>query len=424
MNLPLSILLVFLLALLTLVSYVDRLYHEMGKFLSREFEENIEAYEQLVEPRLGFTRERASLSMAMLTQICMASIGVLIGYLLFIEQRWVGLDLVQAAVSLVFIIVIFNRLLPHIFFVRTKGKWLAKFVPLLRALVYLSMPASILLGFALSVASLSKEHAEKEPEHPSEAVDAFIEAGQEEGILEQTDRDLIQSVVEFGGKTVREVMTPRPKMVAVPTSMTIAEFTELLSKTPYSRIPVYEGDIDHIKGVIYSKDLLQVPDSEASTKTVADLMKSDVHFVPETKLGSELLREMQHDNIRLSVVIDEYGGVAGLVTIEDLVEEIVGEIRDEHEKSDVVKESDTSYIFNGNTDIDLLEKLLGGVRGDEKEATTIGGLVSELAGRIPRVGEVFEHNGLRFEVLDSTERRVERVRVSLQNLPAAKQVQA
>ena len=424
MNLPLSILLVVLLAVLTLVSYVDRLYHEMGKFLSREFEENIEAYEQLVEPGLGFTRERASLSMAMLTQICMASIGVLIGYLLFIEQRWVALDLVQAAVSLVFIIVIFNRLLPHIFFVRTKGEWLAKLVPVLRILIYVAMPASILLGFALSVASLSKEHAEKEPEHPSEAVDAFIEAGQEEGILEETDRDLIQSVVEFGGKTVREVMTPRPKMVAVPASMTIAEFTELLSKTPYSRIPVYEGDIDHITGVMYTKDLLQVPDTEAGSKVVADLMKTDVHFVPETKLGSELLREMQHDNIRLSIVIDEYGGVAGLVTIEDLVEEIVGEIRDEHEKSDVVKESDSSYIFNGNTDIDLLEKLLGGVRPDEKEATTIGGLVSELAGRIPTVGEVFEHNGLRFEVLESTERRVERVRVSLQNLPAARQVQA
>jgi len=424
MNLPLSILLVFLLAVLTLVSYVDRLYHEMGKFLSREFEENIETYEELVEPRLGFTRERASLSMAMLRQICMAFIGVLVGYLLFIEQRWVALDLVQAAVSLIFIIVIFNRLLPHIFFVRTRGKWLARFVPVLRTLIYLAMPATILLGFALSVASLSKEHAEKEPEHPSEAVDAFIEAGQEEGILEETDRDLIQSVVEFGGKTVREVMTPRPEIVAVPGTMTIAEFTELLNKTPYSRIPVYEGNIDHIKGVMYTKDLLQIPDTEAGSRTVADFMKTDVHFVPETKLGSELLREMQHDNIRLSIVIDEYGGVAGLVTIEDLVEEIVGEIRDEHEKSDIVKESDTSYIFNGNTDIDLLEKLLGGVRPEEKEATTIGGLVSELAGRIPAPGEVFEHNGLRFEVLNSTERRVERVRVSLQNLPAARQVQA
>ena len=424
MNLPLVILLMFLLALLALVSYVDRLHHEMGKFLSREFQENIDAYEQSVEPRLGFTRDRVSLSMAVLTQICMASIGVLIGYLLFKDSGWVALDLFQAAVSLIFIIVIFNRLLPHIFFVRTKGEWLAKFVPVLRILIYLAVPVTMILGFALSVATLSKEHAEQEPEHPSEAVDALIEAGQEEGILEESDRDLIQSVVEFGDKTVREVMTPRPEIVAVPVTMTIAEFTEMLNKTPYSRIPVYEGDIDHIKGIMYTKDVLQVPDTEAGKTTVGDLMKTDVYFVPETKLGSELLREMQQDNIRLAIVADEYGGVAGLVTIEDLVEEIVGEIRDEHEKSDIVKESATSYIFNGNTDLDLLEKLLGGLRPDEKEATTIGGLVSELAGRIPAAGEVFEDNGLRFEVVDSTERRVERVRVSLQNVSAPKQIRA
>jgi CBS domain containing-hemolysin-like protein len=166
-----------------------------------------------------------------------------------------------------------------------------------------------------------------------------------------------------------------------------------------------------------------VADTDAATTTVADLMKPDVHFVPETKLGSELLREMQQENIRLSIVVDEYGSVAGLVTIEDLVEEIVGEIRDEHEKSDVIKESDTSYIFNGNTDLDLLEKFLG-FRPDEKEATTIAGLVSELAGHIPKAGEVFEEDGLRFEVLESTERRVERVRVTLQNVGDPKQVKA
>ena len=423
MNLPLFILLLFLLAVLTLVSYVDRLYHEMGKFLSREFQENITAYETLVEPRLGFTSARASLSMAMLTQMSMASIGVLIGYFLFQENRWVGLDLVQAAVSLIFIIVIFNRLLPHIFFVRTKGEWLAKFVPVLRFLIYLAMPATMIVGFALSVATLSKDHAQQEPEHPSEAVDALIEAGQEEGILEESDRDLIQSVVEFGDKTVREVMTPRPKIAAVPITMTIAEFTEMLNQSPYSRIPVYEGNIDHIKGVMYSKDLLQVADTDAASTTVADLMKPDVHFVPETKFGSELLREMQQENIRLSIVVDEYGSVAGLVTIEDLVEEIVGEIRDEHEKSDVIKESDSSYIFNGNTDLDLLEKILG-FRPDEKEATTIAGLVSELAGHIPKAGEIFEEDGLRFEVLESTERRVERVRVTLQSIPDPRQVKA
>jgi CBS domain containing-hemolysin-like protein len=414
MNLPLAILLLALMGLLTLVSYVDRLYAEMGKFLAREFEENIEAYEERVEPRLHVSRERAALSMTVLTGLSMSSIGVLIGYVLFMQKRWVVLDLVQAAVSLIFIIVIFHQLLPYLFFVRTKGEWLAGWAPVLRILIYLSLPATLILGFGLSVASLTKEHAEQQPEHPSEAVDALIEAGQEEGILEESDRDLIQSVVEFGDKTVREVMTPRPEIVAVPGTTTVEEFTELLKKYPYSRIPVYEGDIDHIKGIVYAKDVLQVSDVEARTRTVRDLMKTEVYFVPETKLGSELLREMQRDNARLAVVIDEYGSVAGLVTIEDLVEEIVGEIRDEHEKSEVVKESETSYIFNGNTDVDLLEKLLG-IRPEEKEATTIAGLVSELAGHIPKAGEVFAENGLRFEVLESTDRRVDRVRVSLQS---------
>jgi putative hemolysin len=413
MSLPLFILLLVLLALLALVSYVDRLHAEMGRFLSREFQENIDAYEEFVEPRLHAGRERAALSMAVLTQLSIASIGVLIGYVVFMEKRWVVLDLVQAAVSVILIVVIFNRLLPYVLFVRTRGQWLKHWVPVLRALIYLSLPATLILGFALSVTSLSKERTNRDPEHPSEAVDALIEAGQEEGILEESDRDLIQSVVEFGDKTVREVMTPRPEIVAVPVTTTIAVFTDLVKKHPYSRIPVYAGDIDHIKGIVYAKDLLQVPDVEAHTKTVRDLMKTDVYFVPETKLGSDLLREMQRDNVRLAVVIDEYGGVGGVVTIEDLVEEIVGEIRDEHEKAEVVKESETSYIFNGNTDIDLLEKVLG-IRPDEKEATTIAGLVSELAGHIPKAGEVFYENGLRFEVLDSTERRVGRVRVSLE----------
>ncbi len=413
MSLPLAFLSLLLMGLLTLVSYVDRLYAEMGKFLAREFEENIEAYEERVEPRLHVSRERAALSMAVLTQLSMAGIGVLIGYALFMEKRWVVLDFVQAAVSLVFIIVIFHQLLPHLFFVRTKGEWLAGWAPVLRVLIYLALPVTLIVSFGLSVTSLTKEHPGPQAERPSEAVDALIEAAQEEGILEESDRDLIQSVVEFGDKTVREVMTPRPEIVAVPLTTTVEEFTELLKKYSYSRIPVYEGDIDHIRGIVYAKDVLQVTDVEAHTKTVRDLMKTDVYFVPETKLGSELMREMQRDNLRLAIVVDEYGGVAGLVTIEDLVEEIVGEIRDEHEKSEIVKESETSYIFNGNTDVDLLEKLLG-VRPEEKEATTIAGLVSELAGHIPKAGEVFQENGLRFEVLESTERRVDRVRASLQ----------
>jgi CBS domain containing-hemolysin-like protein len=231
-------------------------------------------------------------------------------------------------------------------------------------------------------------------------------------------------VVEFGDKTVREVMTPRPEIVAVPITTTLQEFTEIINKYPYSRIPVYEGDIDHIQGIANSKDLLQLTDEEAATRTVRDIMKGDVYFVPEMKFGSELLREMQRDQVRIAIVVDEYGGVAGLVTIEDLVEEIVGEIRDEHERSEVTKESDTSYIFNGNTDLDLIDKLLGVRADDEKQATTVAGLVSEMAGHIPKPGEVFEENGLKFEVLESTERRVDRVRVSLAASATPPQVRA
>jgi CBS domain containing-hemolysin-like protein len=231
------------------------------------------------------------------------------------------------------------------------------------------------------------------------------------GILDESYSYLIQSVVQFSEKTAREAMKPRPEMVAVPAAMTVEKFIELLRVRPFSRVPVFEGTIDHIVGIVYAQDVLQVPDTEAQARTVASLMRKDVFFVPEMKLGSDLLREMQKKKLRMAVVIDEYGGVAGLVTIEDLVEEIVGEITDEHEASQVVRESENSYLVPGNMDVDRLEELLG-VRPERRGAATVAGLVSELAGRIPKKGEVIEDDGLRLEVLQATERRVERVRIS------------
>jgi CBS domain containing-hemolysin-like protein len=277
-------------------------------------------------------------------------------------------------------------------------------------MIYIVLPVTLVLGFLQSVTSLTKQQSEEQPESPAEAVDALIEAGQEEGIIQASDRDLIQSVVEFSGKTVREAMKPRPEMVAVPVDTTVEKFIELLRAKPFSRVPVYRDSIHNIVGIVHAQDVLQVPDTEASTRTVDTLMRKDVYFVPESKLGSELLREMRQNNVRIAIVVDEYGGVAGLVTIEDLVEEIVGEIRDEHEKSQVVKENDHSYIVPGNMDVDHLDELFG-VRPEGKEAATIAGLVSELAGRIPQKGEVIEEEGLRFEVLESTDRKVERVRI-------------
>ena len=412
MNFAIAIALVVLLALLTLSSYVDRVYAEIGKFLSREFQENIDNFEQQVEPKLKIGRSRAALSMAVLTQLLMAAIAMLMGFAVFREGIWSLDEVLEAALALLLIVIVFNRFLPYVFFSRTAGRWLGRWVLVLRVLIYLVLPVTLVLGFLQSVTSLTREHSEPQPETQAEAVDALIEAGQEEGILDESNRDLIQSVVQFSEKTVRDAMKPRPEMVTVAADTTLETLIELLRTRSFSRMPVFEGSIDNIVGLVYAKDVLQVPDSEAHTRTVASLMRKDIYFVPETKLASDLLREMQRNKVRMAIVIDEYGGVAGLVTIEDLVEEIVGEISDEHEIAQVVRENEYSYLVPGNMDVDRLEELLG-VRPERKGAATVAGLVSELAGRIPQKGEVIEEDGLRLEVLQSSDRRVERVRVSL-----------
>lgn len=411
MNLGVFIALFVLMGLLTLVSYVDRVYQEAGKFLSREFQDNVDVFEQRIEPKLGVGRSRASLAMAVLTQLTLAAIAFLIGYLVFTDPFWNIYEILQATIVLLLIVILCNRFLPFVFFSRTKGEWLIRWTPFVKILMYLVRPVTLVLGFLQSVASLTKQNTSEEPETSAEAVDALIEAGQEEGIIQEGDRDLIQSVVEFSGKTVREAMKPRPAMFAVPSNTTVERFIEMLRTKHYSRVPVYDGSIHSIKGIVYTQDVLQVPDSEAHARTVDTIMRRDVHFVPESKLGSDLLREMQKQNIRMAIVVDEYGGVAGLVTIEDLVEEIVGEIRDDRDKPEVVRDGERSFIVAGGMDVDRLNELFG-TRPEGKESATIAGLVSELAGRIPRKGEVIEDDGLRFEVLDSTDRKVERVRVT------------
>jgi putative hemolysin len=423
MNIAIAIGFVLLLGLLTLASYVDRVYTEIGRFLSREFQDNIDTFEQSVEPKLGVSRERAALSMAVLTQLTMAAIALLVGFAVFRDRAWSVQEILQATLSLIVVVIVFNRFLPLVFFSRTKGEWLIRWTFLLRILIYAMLPVTLALGFLQSVAALTKEHSEEQPETQAEAVDALIEAGQEEGILDESNRDLIQSVVEFGEKTVRDAMKPRPEIVAVPTNTTVEQFIDLLRTKPFSRVPVFEGTIHNIVGIVHAQDVLQVSDTEAHARTVDSLMRKDVYFVPESKQGSDLLREMQKHNIRMAIVVDEYGGVAGLVTIEDLVEEIVGEIGDEHEKAQVSRESEHSYVVPGNMDVDRLDELFG-MRPEGRESATVAGLVSELAGRIPQKGEVIEEHGLRFEVLESTKRKVQRVRISVlePNLTEQKQM--
>jgi CBS domain containing-hemolysin-like protein len=326
-------------------------------------------------------------------------------------------EIAQVVLGVILVIVIFNRLLPFVFFTRTRGLWVVRFRLVLRLLFIVVLPVTFLLSFLLSIAALAEAAPKEEDDDSSEAVDALIEAGEEEGIIERGDRDLVRSAVEFGDKVVREVMTPRPLLFAVPDAMTLEAFLEELREHPYSRVPVYHQSIDQVTGIAFSHDLLQIPDNVAATRIVASIQRPAA-FVPETKKVNELLREMQRAKQHMRIVIDEYGGVAGVVTIEDLLEEIVGAITDEHEsdaeKDEPIPEPDGAWIVPGSLEVERLEELMGATwqKPDDYEATTVAGLVSETAKRIPSAGEVIEDDHLRFEVLASTDRRIERLRVS------------
>jgi putative hemolysin len=418
-----GLLALLLLAVLALASYIDRLYSEMGKFLSRDFQINIDVWEEQIEPRLALSREHIALSATVLAQLAVACFMLLLCVLLFDRgghsARPRPADIGQALLAVVLAILFFNRLLPYVFFTRTRGLWLRRLVWPLRLLFFLFFPLTLAFSFLLSIVTLASRPSEAHEEEASgAAVNALIEAGQDEGILEEDDHALIRSAVEFGDKVVREVMTPRPRIFAVPEEVTIEQLLTMLEANPFSRVPVFAGTIDDITGIVFTHDMLQVTDVDAATATVGALARPAT-FIPESKRANEALREMQREKQHMRIVIDEYGGVAGLVTIEDLVEEIVGTIADEHEGEDaemVREESPGCWSVPGDFEIAALEELLGAgwEAPQDYEATTVAGLVSEAAGRIPLAGEVVEESGIRFEILASTDRKIERVRVSRQ----------
>jgi putative hemolysin len=248
----------------------------------------------------------------------------------------------------------------------------------------------------------------------NEVAKAYLENAEQEGIIEGEERRLLQSIVDFGDTLVREVMTPRPDIVAIREAATIGALRALFREQEYSRFPVYKESLDNIAGFVFIKDLVLI-DSSDDGRPLSDLVRPAV-VVPETKRVPELLKQFQRQQTQCAIVVDEYGGTAGLVTIEDLLEEIVGEIRDEYdvESEAVVDEGNGSFVFSGKVDIDEVVQRLG-VQIDREGFETVGGYLMSHLGRVPTVGERFDVDaGLSVEVLDAERRRVNKVRITRQ----------
>jgi putative hemolysin len=372
---------------------------------SREFWRSIVAHYQQFRFTLTFG-----------IHVSIASIAILISSISnkIYPQHFLALSFA----GMILTVILFRQILPMILSQKDPARALLK----LRFPLQLLWPA---LGFVANLiyGALRSEHREPEAPSPSEAkeeggenmeLQALLDVGEEEGIIEENEGELIQSVIRFSDRTAGEVMTPRPSIVAVEAGATLEAVRDLMIESKYSRLPVYGGQMDNVEGVIYVRDLLKYWQLGETDHRCVDIARP-TYFVPETKPIDELLPEMQKAKTPMAIVINEYGGLAGLVTIEDLIEEIVGEIEDEDEPetgaddADIVEEAE-GVVARGHVEVGKIERRFE-VELAADDFTTVAGLVINELGHLPAVGESVTFRGLRFEVLEADERRVSRVRI-------------
>lgn len=397
---------------LAVITLVQVLYMESLRLRSRELP-MLEFFRGTLEDRIGIRDEHGALAFSIIKHTCLLILTLVVVAARLDGRTPLWQVFLESAAIAWGLLLVTTYIVPHMLYRKTAGRWLMPFAPLLRAISFVVRPIAATMAFFQSLVELAEpEKPASEASTPADHIEALISAGAEEGIIEEGDRKLIQSVVAFGDKTVREVMTPRPDIVAIEESRSLEDLRELAIEQQYSRMPVYSGTIDNIVGFVHVRDMFELDEEERKGRTVKELTRP-IQLVPETKSVDPLLREMQQNGVHMAIVIDEYGQTAGLVTMEDMVEEILGEIHDEHEpERDVTKESDGTWVVSGAVDVDRLQELLDFRAPEETESTTIGGLVTEWLGHVPHVGETVERDGIRMEVLAGNELRVDQVRVS------------
>jgi len=360
-------------------------------------------------PRFGFALSATIQILLVVVAVLITSIALT----LFPDPRLV---LVGLAAGLI-LTGIFRQLIPLFISTRNPEGTLLFLLPIVwpfyPVMVVISDPFQRLFDRSRKKELVSDDNTAEEEDDDSDDLQALIDVGEAEGILEEQEGELIHSIIEFGDKRVSEVMTPRPDIVAVPTTSTVREARDVMVESKYSRLPVYRDQIDNVEGIIYVRDLLQLWAEGREEDNIRPLIRS-VYFIPETKPVGELLEEMQKAHVQLTMVIDEYGGICGLVTVEDILEEIVGEIEDEdiagEELVDIVDTGHGSYEVLASTEIGKIERLFD-MEIEADDFTTIAGLVINESGKVPRAGERLTIRGLEVEILEADERRINRVSV-------------
>ena len=409
MSIVLGIVALILSLLVLLATTVQLLYLESLRIRARDLP-SLQFFKETLEGRIALPTERGALSFSLIKHLSLATLGCVIFAIMSPESSF-GEAMGGAVLVTAGITIITSYIIPQIVYRKSSGHLLSPLVPLFRILALLVYPLIWALEFVQSLFDLGGAQQQHEETRPAEHIEALITAGEEEGLIEEGNRELIQSVVAFNTKTVREVMTPRQRIVAISQNASLEELRQLVIVEQFSRIPAYDQDIDAITGFVHVRDMFELDDEQRAKKKVREVLRP-IRAVPETKAVNDLLREMKDEGAHMAVVVDEYGATAGIVTLEDMVEEIVGEIHDEHEpERDVREEPDGSFIVSGSYDVSRLDGLVGFRPESGTESTTIGGLMQEMLGHVPAVGETTERAGVCFEVMAANNLRVDQVRV-------------
>ncbi|MFY9607429.1 MAG: hemolysin family protein [Blastocatellia bacterium] len=415
-----------ILVLLTLVflSTIESAYESLSEVSLR-----VMASERAASSRAIFFRQllehrrRFELILIMGTQLSIAAIAILLNSLL--AATGVRASIALTLVAVFAVIVLFRQLVPRLIAQNNPEEVFWMLLPVFRLfyvpLSVVVMPISLLLH-RMRKPEPEDDRAKDEEDETKDEIQAFIDVGEEEGIIEESEGELIQSIIDFSDTLVGEIMQPRPQIIAIEASATVADARALIMESKYSRIPVYRDQIDHIEGIVYVRDLLAYCEEGRMNTPVTDCMRP-VYFVPESKSVRALLEEMQKAQVQIAMVVDEYGGLAGLVTIEDMIEEILGEIEDEDEGAEdqqVMREADGSYLVDGSAEIRKVEMLFDReVEADD--FTTVAGLIINELGHVPTAGEKLAIKGLEFEVIEADNKRVNRVRLRKIDEPASGQ---
>lgn len=311
------------------------------------------------------------------------------------------------------VILIFGEILPKATFRHNADKILPPFAPLLRAVVLVLSPSvEIIMRLAKKVAAALGYAENHSPFVSRDDVRLMFAEGEEKGIIEEEERELIHGVIDFGTTMVREVMVPRIDMIAVRDDTPLEEICEVLEKHGHSRLPVYHEKVDEIVGLVYMFDIMRA-ENRAKENSIGQFVRP-IAFTPESKRIHDLLHEFREKQMFMAVVVDEYGGTAGLVTLEDLIEEIFGEIHDEYDVQHlpVIDAGESLFVLDARMRKDEAEELLG-TKFPRGEYETVAGFVLKKLGRIPRKGESFQHDNFQVTILEATERTVTRVKFKL-----------